>query len=124
MIEQLKDLPVPIVGFVCTGQVTRHDYRTVLEPVVEQALGQHDKLRLYYQIDPGFSGFEPGAVWEDAKVGAAHLLRWERIAVVTDIDWIRHAVGAFSFVMPGMVRVFSLDQQAAARAWITAPAAR
>ena len=27
--------------------------------------------------------------------GSAHILRWERIAVVTDIAWILHTVNAF-----------------------------
>jgi hypothetical protein len=29
---------------------------------------------------------------EDFKIGVEHLSRWERVAVVTDIDWIKHAV--------------------------------
>lgn len=87
-------------------------------PAVESALKQHEKIRLYYQIDPDFSGIEAGAVWEDFKVGMEHLLRWERIAVVTDVDWIRRTVRAFSFVMPGEVKVFSFDEAAKAQSWI------
>jgi hypothetical protein len=47
-----------------------------------------------------------------------HLLRWDRIAIVTDIDWIRETVRAFGFLMPGAVEIFPLDEVAAARAWI------
>jgi hypothetical protein len=53
MIEHLKEFP-PVVAFACKGQVTRHDYEKILEPVVEAALEQRKKLRLYYQIDPDF----------------------------------------------------------------------
>ena len=79
--------------------MTKGDYETVLVPAVESALKQHEKVRLYYQIDADFSGIEPGAVWEDFKVGVEHLLRWERIAVVTDVNWIRHTIRAFGFLM-------------------------
>jgi hypothetical protein len=43
---------------------------------------------------------------------------WEKIAVVSDIDWIRFAGNAFRFAMPAHMKVFSNRQLAAARAWI------
>src|SRR5271169_2520152 len=55
---------------------------------------------------------------EDLKLGIEHLSRWERVAVVTDVAWIRHAVGAFQFLMPGEVRVFTTGQTSEARKWI------
>jgi SpoIIAA-like len=120
MIEQLQGFPGDVVGFLCKGFVTRRDYEDVLVPAVEQALKTHDKLRLYYEIDPEFTGIEPSAMWEDFKVGMEHLLRWERIAVVTDIDWIAHTMRAFGFMMPGAVRVFPLKGAAEARKWLVA----
>ncbi len=118
MIDQLKGFPGDVLGFACKGFVTRRDYEAVLVPAVEQALKSHDKLRLYYEITPEFTGIEPGAMWEDFKVGVEHLLRWERIAVVTDVEWIAHTIRAFGFMMPGAVRVFPLNEAAEARAWL------
>ena len=118
MIEVLKGFPSNVLVFSWKGHVTKHDYETVLIPAVEEALKQPGKLRLYYQIDPDFSGIEPGAVWDDFKVGMEHVLRWERIAVVTNVDWIRHTIRAFSFVIPGTVKIFPVDEQARARDWI------
>ena len=118
MIEALKGFPTQVLAFACKGHVTKRDYESVLIPAVNEALQQRGKLRLYYQIDPDFSGIDPGAVWDDFKVGMEHVLRWERIAVVTNVDWIRHAIRAFSFVIPGKVRIFPLDEQAKAREWI------
>jgi hypothetical protein len=120
MIEQVQDFPSNTIGFVCKGHVTAEDYKAVLVPAVEAAFKQHDKVRLYYQVDPEFSGIEPSAMWEDFKVGVGHWLGWERIAIVTDIDWIRHSVRAFSFLMPGTVKVFALADAPAAREWIVA----
>ena len=42
------------------------------------------------------------------------------IAVVTDIEWIRHAVNVFRFLLPGKVRVFPGGEVGAARHWIVA----
>lgn len=60
-----------------------------------------------------------GAMWEDGVIGTRHAMRWERIAVVTGTDWVRHTVGVFGFLVPGMVKVFDLGEEAAARAWVT-----
>ena len=119
MIEALQGFPAKVLAFACKGHVTKRDYETVLIPAVEKALKQPGKVRLYYQVDPDFSGIEPGAVWDDFKVGMEHVLRWERIAVVTDVDWIRHTIRAFSFVMPAATKTFPLDEKAKAREWIS-----
>jgi len=118
MIELVKGFPDHVVAVRAIAQVTRDDYHSVLVPAVEEALQHHDKVRLYYMIGHEFSGIDPGAAWEDLKVGVEHLTRWERIAVVTDVDWIKHMVRAFSFLMPAEVRVFATASDAEARTWI------
>ena len=118
MIEALKDYPANILAFVCHGHVTKKDYETVLVPAVAKALKEHEKVRLYYETAPDFDGIDPSAVWEDTKVGVGHWSRWERFAVVTDVDWIKHAMKFFGFLMPGEMRVFPSDQTLQARQWI------
>ncbi len=73
MIEALPNFPDNVIAFSCTGQVTRADYEEVLVPTVEAALQAHQKVRLYYQIGADFTGIDPGAMWEDFKVGVEHL---------------------------------------------------
>jgi len=119
MIEHLKDFPDNVVAFVCRGHVTKGDDDTVLVPAVMQALKNHEKLRLYYETAADFSDIDPGAVWEDIKVGMKHFTRWERMAVVTDIKWIKNTIKAFGFLMPGELRIFPAAASAQAREWIT-----
>jgi hypothetical protein len=120
MIELLPDFPGNVVALTAAGQVTREDYQKVVIPAVEKALGQHEKVRLYYEIGSDFSGIDPGAMWADTKVGMGHFLRWERIAVVTDIEWMRLSITAFGFLMPAQVKVFASKDAAEARQWIVA----
>jgi hypothetical protein len=119
MIEQLPGFPGNVVAFLCGGRITRRDYETVLVPAVEAALGQHEKVRLYYQIAPDFSHIEPG-VSLDFRVGIDHLLRWDRIAIVTNLDWVRETLRAFGFLMPGAVEIFTLEEAESARQWVLA----
>ncbi|MFY9655390.1 MAG: STAS/SEC14 domain-containing protein [Methylocystis sp.] len=118
MIETLRDFPADTVAVRCSGFVTKADYDQVLVPEVEQALKTNERLRLYYEIAPDFSGISTGAMWEDFWVGMQHLRRWKRIAVVTDVHWIEQMVLMFSFLLPGATRVFRAGEVGEARAWL------
>lgn len=119
MIEQLSTFPDNVLAFVGRGQITRADYDAVLVSAVGKALARNNQVRLYYEIATDFTGIDPGAMWEDFKVGMEHLTRWERIAVVTDIEWIRHTIRLFGFLMPGTLKLFSTSAAARARSWVT-----
>ncbi|MGD0186283.1 MAG: STAS/SEC14 domain-containing protein [Roseiarcus sp.] len=118
MIESLPNFPEHVLAFVCKGRVTKADYESVLVPAVTRALERNRKVRLYYETATDFAGIDPGAVWEDFKVGMEHLTRWERVAVVTDVEWIRIAIMAFRFLIPCDTRVFGTAQASDARNWI------
>jgi len=120
MIELLPNLPAHIVGVNASGQVDAADYEKVLVPAVEAVLKEHGKVRLLYQLGNDFTGFTAGAMWDDMKLGLAHLRAWEKVAVVTDVGWVASATSMFRFAMPFPVRVFSIEDRAAADAWIAA----
>jgi hypothetical protein len=119
MIEQIPDLPNNVLGLSAKGTVTGTDYETVLIPVVEAMLSKHPKVRLLYHFGEDFSGFETAALWEDMKIGLKHLTSWDRIAVVTDVDWIRATMKVFGFLLHGHVRVFYNSELTAAREWLS-----
>jgi len=121
MIEVMTDLPERVLGLKASGEVTAEDYKTVLVPAIEGQLTKHRKVRLLYVLGDEFKGYSGGAAWEDAKVGMKHLTSFERVAVVTDIDWIENMIKAFGFAIPGEVRVFDDDDLEAARQWICEP---
>ena len=120
MIETVKGLPENVLGFAAKGRVTRKDYLEVVIPAIEKARTMHQKLRLYYELGPEFDAIDVGAEWEDLKLGVENYSLWERAAVVTDVGWIKHLVGAFRFLMPGQVRLFDNTHLADARKWIAA----
>ncbi|HUW49995.1 MAG TPA: STAS/SEC14 domain-containing protein [Sulfuricella sp.] len=120
MIELIPNFPDQVVGFVASGQVTASDYETVVIPAIESALMTHKSIRVFYQLGPAFTGFTSGAMWDDMKLGIAHLKAWDRIAVVTDINWVAGATRIFQFAMPCPVKIFPNSEFAEAAQWITA----
>lgn len=121
MIEVMIDLPDQVLGLRATGEVTAEDYRSILLPALEEKLRRHKKVRLLYVLGDGFEGYTRGAAWEDAKVGMKHLTAFDRVAVVTDVDWVESMVKGLGFVFPGEVRVFDDDDVDEARRWVSEP---
>ena len=123
MLEPISGLPDNALGFTAKGKVTSEDYETVLIPAVEEKLKHHEKVSLLYHLGDEFEGFEAGAMWDDAKVGLAHITDWEKIAIVTDVNWIRDAGKIFGFAIetmsaPGHVKVFHNAELEQAIEWI------
>ncbi len=119
MITRLEDLPDGVVGLRASGEVTADDYRDVMVPALDEALARGG-VRLLYVLDED-TKFSPGALFADAKVAVRHLKGWERLAVVSDADWLENSVKAFGWMMPGEVQVFDDDDIDEATAWLTRP---
>ena len=116
MIELVDGLPRNVVGISVKGRVTKDECREILVPAIARSLHRRDKTRLYYELDSRF----PGSGWEDLDLGFENATRCERIAIVTEIAWVRLTVKAIRFLIPGEIRVFDTIEAEAARAWITA----
>jgi hypothetical protein len=110
-------MPPGVLGLRASGEVTGEDYEQVLAPAIEGALAGGGKVRLVYELGADYEGFEAGGVRQDLRMGASHFNSFERVALVTDVEWIRHAAGALGFLMPGEVKAFGLGERDAAAAW-------
>ena len=119
MVEQIPDLPSNVLGVTAKGKVTADDYESVIIPAVEALFSREGKVRFLYHLGEAFSGFEAAAVWDDAKLGLKHLKGWERMAVISDIEWVRMGLKVFGLVIPGHVRVFHNSELEEAKRWVT-----
>ena len=82
-------------------------------------LRSHKKIRFLFRTGEDFSGYTPGAMWDDAKLGVRHVTGFEKIAVVTDVHWLVHTTKFFRFLFPCPVKVFASKNMRDAEAWIS-----
>jgi stage II sporulation SpoAA-like protein len=115
MMQELSDLPAGVIGFEASGKIQAEDYRDVVLPALEAAAAAGEVRFVIVMRD--FDGMSGGAVWQDLKVGFEHLRKWKRIALVTDIAWMRDLTSLFGWMTPGEVKTFLLAQQDEAIAW-------
>ena len=117
MIKILEDLPDGVLGVEASGKVTDDDYERVLLPALREQRDAHSKIRFIYVLGEDFDGWSMGGIWEDAKLGLKDPRGWEKVAIVSDKDWLKHAVHALGWMVPGEVRVFDLAELSAAKSW-------
>jgi hypothetical protein len=116
MLKTLTGLPPGVLGFEGDGELHADDYREVLIPAVEAVVRRGEKVRIVLVFER-FEGLAGGALWQDLKMGVEHLTHWERIALVTELDWMQRLVALFGWMSPGEVKVFPLAERDAAVAW-------
>jgi hypothetical protein len=119
MIDKIPGLPDGILGFSAKGTVTAGDYESVIVPAVEAQFARQKQVRFLYYLGPEFTGFEVAAMWDDTKLGLKHFNGWEKMAVVSDVAWVRVAIEAFGLALPGRVRVFRDSELAEAKRWVS-----
>lgn len=117
--QVLDGYPEDVVAIAAKGHITARDYETTLIPLVKARIAAKGKVKLLYMLGADFDGISMGAAWDDARLGLMHWSDFARVAVVTDIDWIRWSLKVFAPMIPCPVHVFHNAELAAAKAWIS-----
>jgi hypothetical protein len=115
MIKEMSDMPAGVIGFEASGKMQAEDYRDVVLPALERAAASGEVRFVIVMTD--FDGMSGGALWQDLKVGLEHWRAWKRIALVTDIDWMKQMTSLFGWMTPGEVKTFPLAQRDEAVEW-------
>jgi len=122
MIEELSAMPPGVVGVRVSGRLSGEEFRA-FRPTWDK-LVKTDQIRFVEVIDDDYSGFGPGGLIEDCKLGFGALFRhhsaFKRIAVVTDMEWAVHALHALAWMVPGEIEVFGRDELDRAKEWAAA----
>jgi hypothetical protein len=114
LIEKVTDLPAGTLGFRASGKITSEEYRQMMDPIYA-ALERGEKLNIDFELADDFHGLDLGALWQDVKaagsVGLKHRSSWQRMALVSDKDWVRHGASVFGWLAPGELRLFEPSER-------------
>ena len=118
MLRRMTDMPAGTIGFEAIGEVEDDDWEEAVEPVVRREIADGRKVRLLYLLGPEARDVEGDAIRADTGFRARHATSFDRVAVVSDEDWMRPALRALSFLLPGRARGFHVSELAAAKTWL------
>lgn len=120
MFRPMENTPADLVAFEAEGRISDSDYKDILVPAIDAAVAAHGKVRIVLRFGPAFEGYTAHAMLDDALLGLAHWSHFERLAIVTDVDWIDHGLRLFAPLIPGKTRVFPADATQEALSWAAA----
>ncbi len=106
MISQIENLPYNLVGFKATGEINEKDFTETVMPCVKALIEKTDKLNYLLVLQTSVKNFTVGAWMKDAMLGIKHLTKWNRAAIVSDVEAIRNFTNFFSYLMPGEFKGF------------------
>ncbi len=120
MLRQMTDMPAGTIGFEAVGEVEDDDWEDAVEPVLRREIADGRKVRLLYLLGPESRDVDGDAMQADTGFRARHASSFDRVAVVSDEDWMRPALRALSFMVPGKAKGFRVRELADAKTWLAA----
>jgi hypothetical protein len=111
-------MPPGTLGFEAVGRLDDDDWEDTVEPMLRQEIAAGRKLRLLYLLGLDSGDVEGDAIAEGSEFRARHATAYERVAVVSDEDWLRPALRVLSVLVPGRTRAFPTRELEAAKAWV------
>jgi hypothetical protein len=118
MLRGMTNMPAGTIGFEAIGEVEDDDWEETVEPVLRQEIAEGRNVRLLYLIGTEAHEVEGDAMSADAGFRVRHATSFERVAVVSDEDWVRPALRALSVLLPGKARGFRIRDLGEAKAWL------
>jgi hypothetical protein len=118
MLRRITDMPAGTIGFEAIGEIEDDDWEQAVEPVLRDEMADGRKIRLMYLLGPEARDVEGDAMKADTGFRARHATSFDRVAVVSDEDWMRPALRGLSVLLPGKVRGFHVRELAAAKTWL------
>jgi hypothetical protein len=121
MVERIEDMPAGTVGFRATDALTEDDFRTVMAPVLREAVTEGG-VRLLLVTPPDFGTSDVKDLADRARAQLderfGHRSDWKRIAIVTDSSMLRRSSRIWSRLVPVETRAFAPDEEPEARRWL------
>lgn len=108
MLQRIQGAPAGVDVVKAIGTVSKSDYETVVEPLLDEARSGGRRIRVLCEIGPKFQSMTSGAIWEDLALAAD-----AKVAAV-DPQLANHFVRA-------EVRRFAYDEFEDALAWAAGP---
>lgn len=119
MIQIIHEAPENVAAFRATGDVTETDFKATIMPKVQELVDKTGKLNYMLVLDTSIKHFTAAAWWQDALLGIRHITKWNRAAIVSDVDAIRTFTAIFSVLIPGEFRGFKHEDFQQAMDWVS-----
>ncbi len=123
MVELLKDFPPHVAAYRATGEVKKEEYEKVVMARVDEVAASYGKINFLVLLETKMQNYTLPAFFDYLKVSFEHFTKWNRMAIVTDQQWVGTAYEVLSKLVPGEIKGYQTDQFQEAKEWVSAPLA-
>lgn len=121
MLHKLNFQEEHVAGFRWEGKFDEKAFKQSLVQFLPE-LQMRSRLNIYAEI-VSLTEVEAKAIWNEVKFDLQNFRelqeKIEKVAVVTDVSWIRTMAEASGSVIPGIrLKSFKFDEAEAAKTWI------
>jgi hypothetical protein len=117
MLERIDNMPEGTVGLAARGAVTAADCERTLLPLVAGRPGPDERTGMLLLFGPEFDDFMADALG-NAQFAFNRWRDFGRLAIVSDVPWLRKTVRLLAPFMRGDVRLFHDYEVEQAKTWI------
>lgn len=121
MVELLNDFPPYVAAYKATGQVSKEEYENVVMEKINQVAAQYGKINFLVLMATDVSDYSFGSLVDYVKMTFGHFKDWNRLAVVSDAQWVNKVYESLGGLVYGEVKSFKINEYDEARQWISQP---
>ncbi len=105
-----------LIRVTVSGKLTGEDYDALI-PAWERTIALHGSMRMLFVME-NFSGWEPGAAWDDVRFEVTHAAKVQAVAMVGEKTWQKWMIKIGALFSPDCVKYFDHAQLPEAEQWL------
>lgn len=119
MVELLPGYPDHVVAYKATGIVNENEYSAVVMERVDEVACRYPKINFIVVLRTDFENYSFSAFVDYLIISFEHFGKWNRMAIVTNENWVRFAYRLINFFVPGKIKCFTIIQLKKAKQWVS-----
>jgi len=121
MVQLLEDFPPHVAAYKASGSVGKEEYERVVMKRVDEVAVEFGKVNFIVVLQTGMEDYTIGAFLQYLKVSFEHFFKWNRMAIVSDEQWVRRAYDFLGHIVHGEIRTYEIKRLDEAREWVSEP---
>ncbi|TCS86303.1 SpoIIAA-like protein [Anseongella ginsenosidimutans] len=118
MLRLLSEYPDDVVAYEATGRVNHAEYERIVMRRVDQVAARYGKINFIVVLKTKMERYSAAALLDYLLISFRHFSKWNRMAIVSDEDWVRNVYSWLSPLFLGAIRSYCLSGLDEARQWI------
>ncbi|MGK9125909.1 STAS/SEC14 domain-containing protein [Olivibacter sp. SA151] len=121
MLALMDNFPPHVVAYRAQGKVNGEEYKEIVVQRIAEVAKAYPQINFIVLLETGFEDYNLQALLEYIKVSFEHFSKWNRMAIVSDQQWVRKIYDILSPLVHGEIRTYRLEDQQRASEWVSAP---